>query len=224
MKTSKKHKKYLLFTVLLHCSLFISCSTIHPESPKIQVGVIEIPEQESSVLKIPIRINLAPYFKETEKSVPKTFKGAEQTCEGISYSYKFIREPIHFKGTGERLFFDVDGKYALNLNYCLKCTDLLSDKPNCVVPRIYASCGVDEAMRKIHVAFETEISLSQHYKLVSHTKLKEAKALSPCEITVFNYDATEMLEEEVSKALTAVEKDIDAEISSVNLKPEIQAV
>ena len=223
MKANKTTNKYLFIKVLSLCSLFISCSTIHPESPKIEISEIEILEQEASMLKVPIRIDLAPYFKETEKSVPKTFKGSEQTCDGVSYSYKFNREPIHFKGTGERLFFDVNGKYSLNLNYCPTCTDLFSDKPNCVVPRIYASCGVDEAMRKIHVAFETQISLSKNYQLVSRTKLKEAKALSPCEITVFSYDATKTLEEEVSKALSDVEKTIDSEISSINLKPEIQA-
>ena len=196
-----------------------SCSTINPRSPEIIVAELEIPKQSVSSINIPIKINLAPYFEETEKSVPKKFTGNEKTCEGVSFSYKFLREPIVFDGRGSELYFDVDGKYALNINYCVKCVDPFGYGPSCATPRIYASCGIDEPMRKIHVGYETKIGLSDHYKLTSHTKLRGVKALSPCQITVINYDATETLEEEVATALKAIEKDIDKEISAVDLKP-----
>ncbi len=203
--------------------LLSGCGSIQPESPDIQVTEVAAPEQETSSIKVPIKINLAPYFKETEVSVPREFTGNEQMCEGVSYAYRFIREPIEFKGKGKKLFFDVDGKYALKLNYCPKCADLIGSGVNCVTPRIFASCGVGEPMRKMHVAYETQIGVTSNYRLKAETKLREAKALSPCHITVFNYNATETLEDEVKKALKAVEKDIDKEIGSIDLKPDMAA-
>ena len=164
---------------------------------------------------------MAPYFKETNKSVPTVFEGNEQTCEGVSFTYKFIREPIKFTGKGASLHFDVNGKYALRLNYCPLCAGLFSSPPVCLTPRIYASCGVGEPMRKMFVGYTTKISVTKDFKLSSKTKLRKVKAKSPCEISVFNYNATEKLEEEVTGALKAVEKDIDREISKVDLKPEM---
>ncbi|OFZ16911.1 MAG: hypothetical protein A3D92_10555, partial [Bacteroidetes bacterium RIFCSPHIGHO2_02_FULL_44_7] len=204
-------------------SLVSSCGSIRPEAPEIQVTDVAVPEQEVSTIKVPIQVNLTPYFKETEASVPKEFTGKENTCEGVSYAYRFLRGPIQFEGKGGKLQFDVDGKYSLNLSYCLKCTDLFGGGQKCITPAIPASCGVDEAMRKIHVGFETKIGVSSNYKLTAETKLRQIKALTPCEITVFSYDATETLEEELSAALKVVEKDIDKEIGKVDLRPEMAA-
>lgn len=203
--------------------LLLSCGSIQPEVPEMLVTSVTPPEQEVSVIKVPIKINLKPYFKEADAAVPKEFTGKEQTCEGVSYSYKFKREPIQFEGKGNVLRFDVDGKYSLNLNYCPKCSDLFSSTPNCLSPRVYASCGVDEPMRKIHVGYHTEIGITSGYRLKSTTELRTVKAVTPCEITVFKYDATGELEEELRSALKAVEKDIDKEIGTIDLKPDMEA-
>jgi hypothetical protein len=119
--------------------LITSCATIKPESPLIEVIETPILVQPSSTVVVPIKINLTPYFKDTDKSIPKKFNGKEENCEGVSFAYSFLREPISFKGDGNNLQFDVDGKYSLNINYCPQCTDLFNNKGNCVVPRIYAS-------------------------------------------------------------------------------------
>jgi hypothetical protein len=214
----------LFITLHLICALILSsCGSIRPEAPAIEVTAAPNPEPEVSIIKIPIKINLKPYFKETEAAVPREFSGKENSCEGVSYAYKFYRGPIEFEGKGNKLEFAVDGKYSLKLSYCPKCSDLLTSKPVCISPRIPASCGIDEPLRKIHVGFETKIGVSSNYRLTGDTKLKAVKALSPCEVTVFSYDAAATLEEEISAALKTVEKDIDKEIGSVDLRPDIAA-
>ena len=50
-------------------------------------------------------------------------------------------------------------------------TQRFSSEPYCLTSRIYASCGVGEPMRKIHVGYETEIGVAKNYKLKSKTKL-----------------------------------------------------
>jgi hypothetical protein len=209
------------FTLSIFAILtLMSCGSIKPDAPDIAVQEIyDIPERKPSYIKIPIKINLKPYFNETEKSIDRTFRGEEAQCSGVSMKYLFNRDPIKFKGVGKKLQFDVDGEYSLWLNYCAGCTSVFSNQPNCLTPRIYASCGVGEPMRKIHVGYETRIRVAYNYQLKSYTKLREIKALSPCKVSMFNYDATSELEKEVKVVLIDMEKDIDKEISSIDLKP-----
>ena len=199
------------------------CASIKPDAPDIIVSATDsLLKQPVSFIQIPIKINLSPYFKETNKSIPYNFNGSDVACEGVSVHYKFLRDQIKFKGVGKSLNFSVNGKYSLTLNYCPQCTDLFGSGASCIIPRIYATCGVGEPMRKIHVSYSTEIGMTANYKLTSNTKLKTVKALSPCKISVFQYNATERLEKEVSTALKEVEKDIDKEIRAVSLKKEMQ--
>lgn len=203
--------------------LLLSCASIQPESPTVSVNVVPILIQPSSTVVVPVKINLSPYFKEADKSVPKKFTGKEENCDGVSFAYMFLREPISFKGAGDSLQFDIDGKYSLSLNYCPQCTDLFDKKGNCVVPRIYASCGTNgEAMREMEIGYSTAIRLTPDFKLKSTTNLRKVEAKNPCEITVFKYDATKTLKKEITKALQNVESDIDKEIGKVNLKPEAE--
>lgn len=217
-------KNTIYIIAVLVASLISSCGSVTPESPAIIVSETSIPEQPISSIKLPIKINLTPIFEETNASVPKKFTGKEQQCEGVSFSYKFLRAPIEFKGAGNKLLFDVDGKYALRVNYCAQCTGIFSSDGHCVVPRLYVSCGVDEPMRGVHVGYATSIGVSKDYKLTSQTELRTVKALSPCEMTVFSYDATKTLEEELANALKEVENDIDKEISAVDLKPDMEEI
>ena len=213
--------KYSIFVII--SLLITSCASIQPETPIIEVTQIPDLVQPSSTVVVPIKINLTPYFKDTDKSIPKKFTGKEENCEGVSFAYTFLREPISFKGDGNDLQFDVDGKYSLNINYCPQCTDLFDKKGNCVVPRLFASCGSNgEPMREISVGYKTSIDLTTDYKLKSSTNLRNVDIKNPCEITVFKYDASKTLKKEITKALENIEKDIDKEIGKVNLKPEAE--
>lgn len=209
-------------SLLFLLTIFSSCGSIKPDAPSVELQEdLKIKPQQISVINIPIKVNLKPYFEETNESVPKVFKGNEKTCKGVSYSYKFIRDPIEFEGKGKELEFNVDGKYALNLNYCPQCTEIFNSDGNCIIPRVYASCGVDEPMRKMFVSYTSEIGVTNDYRLTSKTTLKKVKAKTPCKITVFDYNATEKLEKEVKGALQDVEADIDKEIAAIDLRPEM---
>lgn len=213
----------LLPLVTLFIGLY-SCRSIHPEAPvNSSVPLDNIESRNVSYINVPIKINLSPYFDEIEKSVPEKFSGSDQNCEGISYAYTFYRKPIQFQGNGTSLLFDVDGKYSIKLNYCPQCVDLVGNGPACIIPRIYASCGVNEALPKMKINFSTQIKVGNDYHLKANTKLKDVKAISPCEITVFEYDATSKIEEEVRKALKDLEKTIDKEISKVDLTSQLQS-
>lgn len=215
--------KQLIFFISL---LFLSaCGTIKPDAPIIVANdKKEFQPAPLSTIEIPLKINLKPYFNETEKALDRTFTGTEKKCPGISFQYKFTRKPIYFEGVGKEIKFDVEGKYWLKLNYCPSCTDWFSSEPACLVPRIYASCGVGEPMRKINVGYSAEIGLTKDYSLFSKAKLRKVEPLSPCQITAFNYDATETLKEELEIALKDLEKTIDSSVAEVSLKAEVEEV
>ena len=209
-------------TILL---VLISCKTIKPKAPEITVTDKDtVIVQSLSFISVPIKIDLQPYFDETNAELPTVFKGKDEQCEGVSAEYEFRRSPIQFEGIGQELHYTINGKYALKLNYCAKCTELFNDEGNCLTPRIYATCGIKEPMRKMSIAYRTEIGITEDYSLISKTQLKEVKALSPCKITVFNYNATERVQKEITTRLKEIEVDIDKEISSISLKEDLEGV
>lgn len=202
-----------------------SCKTLTPEAPVVEITAQDtVTVYQPSFISVPIELDLSPYFRQTNDELPSVFKGSEQECEGVSMEYEFHRSPIQFEGKGQELHYSVDGKYTLKLSYCPKCTEVFNRNGNCIIPRLYASCGLNEPMRKIHVAYKTEIGITDDYSLISKTELQEVKAMSPCKVTVFKYNATERIEEEVTEALKELEVDIDKEISSISLKEDLNGV
>ena len=144
--------------------LFVGCRSLQPDAPEILVQETEIPDQPVSLIKIPIKIDLAPYFKATNTAVPREFKGKEEQCEGTSFQYYFVRKPIEFVGKGKSINFGIDGRYWIKVNYCLECTTLFSNGGNCIVPRVYTSCGVGEDMPKMHVSYKSTIGMTDNYR------------------------------------------------------------
>ena len=165
--------------------------------------------------------DLTSYLKEAEKQTPKTFEDEKKQCEGISFWYKLERNPLEFDGKDNNLLLELSGKYAIKLNYCPKCTGMFTDEDHCITPRIYASCGVGEPMRKIKVSTSTALSIANNYQLQAKTEVKEIETIDKCQITVFKVDATKKLEEEMAKALKDVTKDIDKKIADTDVKKQV---
>ena len=214
-------KKTLL--AIVGFGILTACGSIKPEAPDIEVKeALTIPEQPVSIVKVPVKIDLAPYFKESDDAVPTEFSGGDHPCDGVAFDYYFKRKPIKFKGTGDNLEYSVDGSYWMKMSYCPQCISVFGSTPECITSRVRFSCGIGEPMRKMRVAFQSKIGVAPEYRLTSSTQLKEVKALSPCKVTLFRFDATGTLEKEVKKALKSVEKDIDKAIEEIDLKPDMQ--
>lgn len=212
------------FTTLFVLLIFVQCRRIDPAIPEQKVAFIPTLIQEQSTVYVPIKINLLPYLKDTEKSLPKSFTGKEENCSGVSYWYKFDRDPIQFDYKGKELYYEVDGKYSLKLNYCPECTYLFKDKGSCIVPRIHVSCGIDEEMRRVTVGYATRFKITPDFRFKTTTELRKFETVDPCEISVFNYDATKKLREELTVELKELEKVIDKEIASIDIRSEMEEV
>jgi len=201
--------------------LFYSCKPIEALPPKYTVIAPPPLNQEPSVITIPLEIDLSPYLKEIEKSLPKTFEGEEQHCEGISYSYVFHRQPIEYFFYPDHLYYEVLGNFQLKLNYCPKCHSLFDEKGSCVVPRVYAECGTKDPL-SIKVGYKTEISLNNKCQFESSTSLSKFDLMDPCIITLFKYDATSEVEKQVQGELKQLEEDIDKQIEAIDIRSDLK--
>lgn len=211
----------VLSTVLL---LLNSCGSIVPQQPEITENTLsKVPERTGSV-KLPIEIDLSPYLDLVDKELPKTFRGKDEKCEGVAYSYYFKRDPIKFYGKKDVMAYSVDGQYNIRANYCAKCGAAFGSDPFCLTPRIYVSCGVGEPLRRIKIGYESKISLQSNYHLKSKTSLTKTKVIDPCELSFIHYDASQIIEDEISAVLKDMEKDIDEQIKAVDLKTPINDV
>lgn len=211
-----------IFTI---CSFFllIACKTIQPIAPELTSEKLPENKQETSTISLPISVNLSPYLKDINKSLPYTFNGEEKNCEGISYDYFFKRSPINFIGKGSTINYNIDGKYSIGVSYCPKCSDFFSSNESCIAPRINFSCGKKgEPLRDIQIEYATNIKLNSNYALQSSTKLINVEPTSPCEVSAFKYDATKTVKDEISKALKKLETQIDKEIEKVELKNKVE--
>lgn len=213
-------EKLFYWSLALLLTILQACKSIAPVAPETKITEAPIAPQPSSSIVLPIEIKLSEYFKLADNQVPKTFNGSENPCDGVSYNYFFSRDPLKINAMKNKVKIDVTGKYWIKMSYCPSCTDLLTDKPICVSPRIPFSCGVGEPMRKMALQYTTKVELTEKYGIKSNTKLSDLKAIDACEVTIFNYDATGQLLKEVKGSLNDLAVQIDKDLSAINFKNE----
>ena len=97
-----------LFFIVLN---LVSCKTISVLAPVHSTIATHPIKQAASSLNIPVEIEMKSYLKMTEEALPKKFIDSIFQCEGVSFSYVFIREPIDFKFKNSSIYYEVDGKF-----------------------------------------------------------------------------------------------------------------
>ena len=200
----------------------MACKTIEPSLPEFSIQNRDKIEPEVSRLNVDVEVNMNQMFEEAEKSTPLLFDGTSASCEGISYTYVFSRKPISFSTSPLQLETKIEGGFSLDLSYCPLCITLWNGKESCTVPRIYASCGLNEKERGYTMRYLTTLGLSKDYRLTAKTELEEFTIKDPCELTFLNYDVTERVEKEIEKELKTMQAKMDEDIESLEVKSEIE--
>ena len=203
--------------ISIFCSSFIlSCATIKPEAPISSKEIITAPPTVISGLNIPIQVDLSSYFKMAEVAVPEQFDGDDHPCEGLRYEYQFLRSPFNIAGNKDNINLSFEGKYKIKGNYCAKCFN-----QNCLLPTPTFSCGFDEPLRRIEIAYTSKIKLLPDYHLSTITNLVKANPIDKCKVGFVNFDITDKLLKEVKVQLDLLGKNVDSQIQSYNLKPYV---
>ena len=208
--------KIRLFISFFVTVFFYSCSTIKPEAPLVSKEVISAPPTVLSNLNIPVEVDLNSYFLMAEKSVPLQFEGSDNPCEGLRYYYQFLRSPFNISGNKDNINLSFEGKYKIKGSYCAKCFN-----QNCLLATPVFSCGFDEPLRRIQIAYTSKIKLLPDYHLSSITSLVKTEPTDPCKVGFVNFDITGKLLKEVKTQLEVLGKSVDSQVYSYNLKPYV---
>lgn len=175
-------------------------------------------EQPVSVVNIPVTVDLSRFYKEAEQSIPKTYAGKDDPCQGLRYSYLFTRSPIQFNGEGDKINIAFRGAYKMKMSYCAACAF-----DRCMVPAPSGSCGEDESERRLDIGFAMSYQITPDYGLLSTTSPTKLTAVDPCKITFLNFDISDRITDIVRGSLNDMCKQYDYETSKTNLKLPLQS-
>lgn len=213
--------KHLLLALVLPF-FFYSCKTLKPVAPANTGAEVPGIVQPVSNVEIPVSVDLKSYFVQAENSVPTKYADNQQPCQGLRYSYTFIRTPFAITGNNNVVNLKFTGSYGFTASYCAKCSDLLGSGPQCIVPTISAQCGVDEPLRRMEISYQSTINVMPDYHLKSKTILYPApKPLDRCNVFMGNIDVTDKLIDYLNQPLNDLGKQVDAKIAAYNTKPMI---
>lgn len=201
-----------------------SCRSIVPEAPT-NDHLASAPPQINAItnsIVVPVEISLTGYFKDANKSVPEITSGSDKPCSGIRYDYQFKKDSFDISTVNNRLLSELYGSYWIKMEYCAACSDLLAAKPVCLTPVIPFSCGIDEKKPSLRIRFATELNINENYGLNTKTSINELKALNPCEVTLFRFDATDEVIREVRKTLEKQCEETDKQLERISFKKEAE--
>jgi hypothetical protein len=214
--------KHLLLALALPFFLY-SCKTLKPVAPANTGAEIPGIVQPVSNIEVPVTVDLKTYFVQAENSVPTKYADSQQPCQGLSYSYTFLRTPFAITGSNNVVNLKFTGSYGFTASYCAKCSTLLGSGPQCIVPTISAQCGVGEPLRRMEISYQSTINVMPDYHLKSKTILYPApKALDRCNVFMGNIDVTDRLIDYLNQPLNDLGKQVDAKVAAYNIKPMLE--
>jgi Domain of unknown function (DUF4403) len=215
--------KHLITLLVLSC-IFYSCKTLKPVAP--ENNLVNIPKivQPVSNIEVPVSADLKSYFIQAENSVPNKYSDNEQPCQGLRYAYTFTRTPFTITGSNNVVNLKFTGNYGFTVSYCAKCSDLLGNGSQCIVPTVSAQCGVgDEAPRRMEIAYKSTITVLPDYHLKSKTILfPDPRPIDRCNVFMGNIDVTDRLIAFIKTPLNNLGAQVDVRIAGYNLKPMIE--
>jgi hypothetical protein len=137
--------------LLLLSTLFISSCKLHSELPTIIAEEIPVPELESSIIQIPVKINLQPIINFANSKTDKVIRNPDypnfSTFEGVEgprANYDVLIGMLTGSMQGNVFNIETKASYGIAGDYC---SEIVWGK--CIHPRIPFSCGTNgEEKRK----------------------------------------------------------------------------
>src|SRR5476651_140975 len=220
----KLNLKQFLAIAVLPLVLY-SCATLKPVAPVASNdAVIPAIVQPVSNIEVPVTVDLKNYLVQAENSVPNKYADNQQPCQGLRYTYTFTRSPFAITGTNNVIGLKFTGAYGFTAAYCAKCSGLISNGMQCLVPLLSAQCGMaPEPPRRMEIAYQSTVNVMPDYHLRSKTVLFPApKPIDRCNVVMGSIDVTDRLIQYITDPLNDLGKQVDAKIASYNVRPMIE--
>ncbi len=175
-----------------------------------------LPALPPSEIDLPIKIAGRPLLATTDSLIPKEFLSdgwpayLQASCD-FRYKYRFVRSGFTVHCVNNRLSVALQGSYQVAGGRCL----CVNSKP--VSPWASGYCGFDkEPMRRIDLAFSTQLNFQPDYRLRTASGLDQLKALDRCTMSVFSLDMTQQILDSIGSSVNSFCRTLDQTIAKMN--------
>ncbi len=180
-----------------------------------------IPPLAESVVDAPISLSLGPTLEALEAAVPTTFGDLNERVRNPSNR----RQSFAFEAT--RTPFDValdDGRLTLatTVHYAGKAWYNAR-----LLPEVGASCGVDTEQPRLRARLQSDLGLTENWKLSARTRLASLRPLTDtdrdaCRITAFSIDVTGRVERAVRSVMEKELPRVDRRLRDFNVRDRLE--
>jgi hypothetical protein len=191
-----------------------------PRAGEPKVSLAAIPP---SVINIPLKISLKPFYQLAEQSVDTVFTSPDYPKSWVEadcatrYKYHFRRSPLQLAAKGTTFSLGFTGYYKIigSTRICVNGAVLSPWTPSC-------QCGFDEGERKVTIGFLSSFQLQSNHILKTRVVRTEPKALNKCTVCFWGQDITASVIGGLKQELDLSKKTIEDSFGTVNLKPYLQ--
>jgi hypothetical protein len=175
-----------------------------------------LPALPPSEIDLPIKIAGRPLLATADSLIPKEFLSEGwpaylQTSCDFRYKYRFVRSGFTVQCVNGRLSIALQGSYQVAGGRCL----CVSSKP--VSPWVSGYCGFDkEPMRRVGLAFSTQLNFQPDYRLRTASGLDQLKALDRCSMSLFSMDMTQLILDSIGSSVNSFCRTLDQTIANMN--------
>ena len=169
------------YFVLLTVVLFAACGPSKKLTAPAETVLVgdSLPALPSSEIDLPIKIAGRPLLAAADSIFPREFVSPGwpnylQTSCDFRYKYRFVRSGFILHCTNNKISVAMEGNYQIAGGKCLCALG----KP--VSPWVMGYCGFDkEPMRRVDIAFSSQLSFQPDYHLRTSSTVDQVKALDP---------------------------------------------
>jgi hypothetical protein len=216
--------KFYLLALFSAPLIFISCSNkLIPDKPLLAKTDFRMDSLPESEINIPIQVNLKPVYTMAEKTVDTVFTSpnwpdgwVQDRCD-TRYKYNFRRGPLQMKTSGTALILGFTGFYKIigSTRVCVNGTALSPWTPAC-------RCGYDEGERRVNVAFQNSVFITQDLKARLSIKTLDPQAMDQCSVCFWGQNITAEVMKGLKDQLDAAKSGMEKNFGNYDLRPKFQ--
>lgn len=213
------------FICAMVAAVFLLTGALHAQGPVSGEAKTPGSALPPSVINIPIKVSLKPFYQLAEQNVDTVFTSpnypagwVEADC-ATRYKYHFRRSPLQLSAKGTTFSLGFTGFYKIvgSTRLCVNGAVLSPWTPAC-------QCGFEEGERKVTIGFVSSFQLQPNYILKTKVVRTEPRALNKCTVCFWGQDITASVMGGLKAELDGSKKTIEDSFGTVNLRPYIQQV
>lgn len=202
-------------SALVALPLLFGCAhTLQVPRPPAAGPGAPLPPLPPASIELPLQADIRGTLRSLETLVPPTFDtGGRFQMVGptpVGVRYRVQRGPFRFESRGGAIH--AESTLEITAEACLGAPMGLPVPflPSC---QVVASCGINEAPRRVVVSADTTIRLDPSWRIVAQTTPAAPVFQDRCELTMFHVDVSDFAAGLVSQQVAAATQRMDATVN-----------